>query len=117
MLAQVTLLAPERPRSEVDESGQPLRLLVPRPLVMQEEGGNFLWVADRQSRTAQRRSVTLGHAGTEQLVEVVSGLTPTDKLISSDRQGLSDGQRIRIESEKAAPVVAEAANFGNTQRR
>jgi len=117
MLAQVTLLAPPRPTTESDDSEQPLRLLVPRPLVVQEEGGNYLWVADQQSSTAQRRTVTLGRAGTDELVEVVSGLTPTDKLISSDRQGLSEGQRIHIEEEEATPFVADAASGGESKRR
>ena len=45
---------------------------------------------------ARRREITLARAGTSTLVEVTHGLAPTDKLIAGNRDGLTDGQRIRI---------------------
>ena len=99
MLGQVTFLAPERAESKSDETNERLRILVPRQLVSSGEGGTHVWLADQASNTAQRKTVTLGRAGTEDLIEVASGLTPTDKLISAGIEGLNDRDRIRIAGE------------------
>ena len=99
MLAQVTFLALQRPQSESEESEQRLRVLVPRQLVFSGEGGTYVWLVDRNTSTAARRIVTLGRAGTDDLVEVASGLTPTDKLISAGTEGLQNRDRIRIATE------------------
>lgn len=96
MLAQVTFLAPESPTQESDGSEDQQRLLVPRQLVETGEGSSHVWLADRIRGTARRQAVTLGKAGTDELIEVVAGLTPTDKLIASGREQLEDGERIRI---------------------
>ncbi len=94
MLVTTTFLAPKQPaKSEGQE--QPERLLVPRRLVDSHADGATVWVATAE-QTAQRRSVRLGRAGTGELVEVVEGLQPTDKLIQQGREGLQDGDRIRI---------------------
>lgn len=98
MLAQVTFLAPEQQQPASDEHDR-LRVLVPRQLVSGGEGDAHVWVADLATKTAQRRAVTLGTAGTEELVEVVSGLTPTDKLISGGRESLTGGERIQVTAE------------------
>jgi HlyD family secretion protein len=98
MLVQATFLAPEQ-RYQPGESEELLRILVPRQLVAADGNGYFVWLADRQSRTARRRSIQLGPAGTAELVEAISGLTPTGKIISSGRTALTDGQRIRVTGE------------------
>ena len=98
MLVATTFLASEQPESESDSSEQQERLLVPRQLVESAGDGHTLWVAD-PSGVARLKSVRLGKAGTEDLVEVVEGLTPTDRLISGGREGLSDGDRITITGE------------------
>lgn len=71
---------------------------MPRPLVESAGEGTRVWVADADG-TARRQSVRLGKAGTADLIEVVEGLNPTDKLISGGREGLSDGDRIAITGE------------------
>ena len=101
MLSQVTFLAPELPASDEMDSADRLKLLVPRRLVIGGDQGTTVWVADRAAGMAVKRMVTLGPAGTHDLVEVVSGLNPTEKLISSGVEDLTDGQRIRIASEDA----------------
>lgn len=98
MLAQIEFLAPEL-QGKQDESEERLRLLVPRQLVAAVGGASQVWIADQVTRSARLRTVTLGRAGTDDLVEVTNGLTPTDKLISNGREGLSDNERIRIASE------------------
>ncbi|MCA9248932.1 MAG: efflux RND transporter periplasmic adaptor subunit [Planctomycetales bacterium] len=98
MLAQVTFLAPEQEANSSEEHDR-LRVLVPRQLVNGGEGDAHIWVANLATKTAERRAITLGQAGTEELVEVVSGLTPTDKLISGGREALSADERIRVTAE------------------
>ena len=100
MLVTATFLALPRPESDSGSSEQE-RLLVPRQLVDSSGDGHAIWLAD-PSGVARRRMVRLGKAGTEELVEVVEGLHPTDKLISGGREGLTDGDRIAIAGEDSS---------------
>ncbi|MFL5340562.1 MAG: efflux RND transporter periplasmic adaptor subunit [Gemmataceae bacterium] len=97
MLVQVTFLAPPTPKS-ADATTQRLRLLIPRQLVETGEGGPRVWVADQAAGVARVRSVKLG-GGSGALVEAVEGLNTADRLISSGRDGLRDGQRISVTGE------------------
>lgn len=101
MLGQVTFLAPELPQDRSEESTEKQRLLVPRQLVIGGEAGAHVWIADRVTKKARRQSVTLGRAGTDQLVEVTAGLSPTDKLITTGAESLDEGLRVRITGEDA----------------
>jgi RND family efflux transporter MFP subunit len=96
MLARVAFLAPERPGGKSQREQAPLRLLVPKELVESGENGSTIWVADAGRGIAVRRVIQLGSASTDQLVEVTHGLNALDKLIAAGREGLSDGDRIRI---------------------
>ncbi|HUG89692.1 MAG TPA: HlyD family efflux transporter periplasmic adaptor subunit [Planctomycetaceae bacterium] len=106
MLVTATFLAPDQPGREAEESERE-RLLVPRQLVGSDEGGPAVWVADA-SGTARRQAVRLGRAGTADLVEVVEGLAPTDRLIVGGREGLANGERITITGEDTSVGVADA---------
>ncbi len=96
MLCQVTFLAPPQTRSS-GEPG-PRRLLVPRQLVEGSGDEARVWLADRVTNRARLRAVKLGRPAGE-LIEVASGLTADDKLIVGGRDGLADGDRIRITGE------------------
>jgi hypothetical protein len=87
-----------------------LRLLVHRQLVDSGEGGARVWVADQAAGVARVRTVKLGLTVGD-LVEVVEGLTPADKLIGSGREGLRDGQRIVVTGEDATLGVAASQGF------
>lgn len=100
MLVQVTFLAPPGQGAPQGES-EPLQLLVPRQLVEAGDGGAHVWVADQAAGVARRRAVKLGVASGD-LVAVVEGLSAADKLISGGREGLKDGQRVRVTGEDAA---------------
>ena len=104
MLVTATFLAPPTPESERNESDEAERLLVPRSLVDSSAGGPSVWVADATGR-ARKRSIALGKAGRGELVEVATGLTPTDKLIAGGRDGLTEGDRIT--------VTGQDGGFGN----
>ena len=99
MLGQVTFLAPPQPVESGAAEADPLRLLVPRALVVEGESGSAVWVADIEHGIARRQTVELGRAGTDQLVEIATGLDPTSKLIVAGRETLDDGARIRIAGE------------------
>ncbi len=105
MLVTTTFLAPERPGSDADDAESLQRLLIPRQLVQTTGESSIVWIAG-PAGTAQRKLVRLGKAGTEELVEVLEGLNPTDKLISSGQDGLEDGERITITAEDANLGVA-----------
>jgi HlyD family secretion protein len=106
MLVAATFIAPEQPGRESGESERE-RLLVPRQLVERSDAGHRVWVAGADG-IARRKTIRLGRAGTDELVEVLEGLAPTDKLIVGGREGLSDGDRIRISAEDSSIGVASA---------
>lgn len=95
MLVSATFLAPAKPQSANDEKNAPERLLIRNDLASQVEAGSAVWIASAEGR-AERRIVRLGQAGDNGLVEVLEGLTPTDKLIVGGREGLQDGDRIAV---------------------
>ncbi|MDZ4656093.1 MAG: HlyD family efflux transporter periplasmic adaptor subunit [Bythopirellula sp.] len=100
MLAKVTFVAPPSPVSETVDGQSPLRIFAPQALVSSGEGGASIWVADLTSRVAQLKPVEIGQSTPDGgLVEVTSGLTPTDKLIVGGRESLTEGARIRVAGE------------------
>lgn len=100
MLGQVTFLAPPTAKTATDAKQEPLRLLIPRSLIVAGEGTNAsAWIANSEKGVAQLQAVELGKAGTDQLVEVVAGVDPTVKLIVAGRESLTNGARIRIAGE------------------
>ncbi len=111
MLVQVTFLAPPSPVSVKPE--ERLRLLVPRLLVETGEGGSRVWIADQATGLARLRSVKVGVAVGD-LVEITEGLNAADRLISSGRDGLREGERITITGEDAAGLVTAAPGMKTT---
>ncbi|MFH5806677.1 efflux RND transporter periplasmic adaptor subunit [Alienimonas sp. DA493] len=99
MLVKATFLAPPTDAEPVGEEKRE-RLLVPRRLVEGEGDAGAVWLAAAEG-VARRQPVTLGEAGTEELIEVTDGLRPTDKLIAAGREGLEDGDRIEITGEES----------------
>jgi RND family efflux transporter MFP subunit len=111
MLAQVTFIAPPQEVKSSAGEQQPLRLLVPRQLVLGGDGGTTIWVADVERSIARQELVQLGRAGTEQLVEVAKGLDPTSKLIVSGRESLVAGARIRVIGEDQSLGLTAGGGF------
>lgn len=98
MLVQVTFLAPPSPDGS-DSLSPPLRLLAPRSLVEGDKDQARAWVVDQQRGVARLRNLRLGPLASQGLVQVLAGFAPGDRIISSGRDGLKDGQRVRIVSE------------------
>lgn len=100
MLAKVTFLAPPTPTQEDDDASPPLRLFVPQSLVSAADGASAVWVVDLTEGVARRRPVQVGRGAAEGgLLEITSGLSPTDKLIVGGRETLTDGARVRVAGE------------------
>ena len=112
MLATATFLAPEQPGAEQEDSEQQERLLIPRRLVESAGDVATVWIAGPDG-VARRKGIRLGKAGTDVLVEALEGLTPTDRLIAGGREGLLDGDRIKITGEDGSIGIALAAPSGN----
>lgn len=104
MLVTATFLAPDLPENR-SKTEQPERLLVPKQLVKSEGGQATLWVADAAG-IARLQHIKLGKAGTQDLVEVVEGLTPTDRLVSGNREAMVEGLRISISGEDSTLGMA-----------
>ncbi len=97
MLGKVTFLAPPSPVVDEEPGESPLKLFVPQSLVTAGEGGSKVWVADLTGGTAQLKAVEVGRGSTDNgLVEIVSGLQPTDKLIVAGRESVVEGSRVRV---------------------
>jgi HlyD family secretion protein len=100
MLVQVTFLAPP----QLDSAGKAeavLRIAVPTELVEGSGKEASVWIADQATGTAHRRKIALGPPVARELVEVTSGLAIGDRLIVAGREGLQEGERIRITREDA----------------
>ena len=105
MLVQATFLAPPRPGG-VAAASERLRLLIPRQCVEIKDGSPRVWVADPTAGRARLTVVRLGAAAGD-VVEVLEGLGPSDKVIAHGREGLRDGTRILIVGEE--PALGTAA--------
>jgi len=100
MLGKVTFLAPPSPVAQGEGDESPLRLFVPQSLVASGEQGTTVWLANLTTGIAQQRSIEIASGSTDSgLVEVTSGLQPTDKLIVAGRESVADGTRVRVTGE------------------
>lgn len=116
MLCQVTFLAPPRPAEPAKGEAEPYRLLVPRQLIDASAEGSRVWVADRLAGTARLHRVEVG-LSTGDLVEVVSGLASSDKLIVGGRAGLKDGDRIKVVAEDESLGISASGGGTKSTRR
>jgi RND family efflux transporter MFP subunit len=111
MLVDVTYLAPKAADSLAEDSGE-TRLYVPQQLILQGDGGPFVWVADQSEGVARKTAVTTGNMAVGGLVEVSQGLTLGSRVISRGYESLSDGKRIRVENEDASLAASSPAGGG-----
>ncbi|MFO0880989.1 MAG: efflux RND transporter periplasmic adaptor subunit [Gemmataceae bacterium] len=108
MLCQVTFLSPPRPATTASRGSERYRMLVPRQLIDSTAGAASLWVVDQLTCAARLRTVELGLSAGD-LIEVVTGLAPQDKLIVAGREGLRDGARVRVVGEDESMGIAAPA--------
>jgi HlyD family secretion protein len=71
-------------------------LVLPSGAFLEKTGGKWLFALDRDGRSAYRRDVALGRRTVDQ-VEVLTHLSPGDRVVVSDYTGLERTQRIDFE--------------------
>ena len=80
---------------EEESNATPAQSLVPNSAVREEGGQKVVFVVEDE--TVDRRAISVGRSlGTE--VEVMAGVVPGDRIVVSESDGLSDGQRVKVKS-------------------
>jgi HlyD family secretion protein len=72
-------------------------LLVPNGAFFNDTGGNWIFVVDRGGRSATKRQVQLGRKNSD-FIEVLGGLKPGERVITSSYSGLTDKDRLTFSS-------------------
>jgi HlyD family secretion protein len=72
-------------------------VLVPNGAFFNDTGGNWLFVVDKSGNAATKRQVKLGRRNAD-FIEVLSGLSPGERVIISSYSGLVDKDRLTFSS-------------------
>jgi HlyD family secretion protein len=72
-------------------------LLIPNGAFFNDTGGNWIFVVDRSGKRATKRQVQLGRKNSE-FIEVLGGLKPGERVITSSYSGLTDKDRLTFSS-------------------
>ena len=80
---------------EEESTATPAQSRVPNSAVREEGGQKVVFVVEDE--TVDRRAISVGRSlGTD--VEVMAGVVPGDRIVVSESDGLSDGQRVKVKS-------------------
>ena len=74
-------------------------LLVPNGAFFNDTGGQWIFVVDRGGDSATRRSIQIGRKNAD-FIEVLGGLRPGEKVITSSYSGLVDKDRLTFDSDQ-----------------
>jgi HlyD family secretion protein len=72
-------------------------LLIPNGAFFNDTGGNWVFVVDGSGRGATKRQVQLGRRNAD-FIEVLSGLSAGERVITSSYSGLTDKDRLTFSS-------------------
>ena len=72
-------------------------LLIPNGAFFNDTGGAWVFVVDRGGNSATKRQVQLGRRNSD-YIEVLSGLKPGDRVITSSYSGLTDKDSLTFSS-------------------
>ncbi|MDE5857421.1 MAG: HlyD family efflux transporter periplasmic adaptor subunit, partial [Muribaculaceae bacterium] len=72
-------------------------VMIPRGTFFQSTGGRYIYVLSPDGKTAIRRDIRLGRQN-PQFYEVVEGLEPGERVITSSYQNFGDAQKIIIKN-------------------
>jgi HlyD family secretion protein len=72
-------------------------LMIPNGAFFNDTGGNWVFVVDKGGDSATRRPVQLGRRNSD-FIEVLSGLKPGDRVITSSYSGLTDKTHLTFSS-------------------
>lgn len=71
------------------------KIVVPREVVLENEDEVFVYVLNEENKTVEKRLVELGIDNGEK-VQITSGLTENDKVISEGQTYVSEGDEVRV---------------------
>lgn len=74
-------------------------VLVPNGAYFNDTGGNWVFVVDESGKSARRRNVQLGRRNND-FIEVLDGLKPGERVITSTYSGLVDKDRLSFDSDE-----------------
>ncbi|MEE8107479.1 MAG: efflux RND transporter periplasmic adaptor subunit [Planctomycetota bacterium] len=86
-----------RARVEVPGEVQKAGFVVPFSALLRDQGKTYVWIIDEGSGTARRREVQTGKLHARGIV--VSGIKKGDWVATAGAHSLTDGQKVRIQSE------------------
>jgi HlyD family secretion protein len=72
-------------------------LLVPNGAFFNDTGGNWIFVVDKSGNGASKRQVQLGRRNAD-FIEVLSGLSPGERVVTSSYSGLTDKNHLSFGS-------------------
>ena len=72
-------------------------LLIPNGAFFNDTGGNWVFVVDKGGDSATKRSIQLGRRNSD-FIEVLGGLKPGEKVITSSYSGLTDKDHLNFSS-------------------
>ena len=72
-------------------------ILIPNGAFFNDAGGNWIFVVDKRGNSATKRQVQLGRRNAE-FIEVVGGLSPGERVITSSYSGLVDKDHLTFSS-------------------
>jgi len=79
--------------------GDPSRaVLVPNGAFFNDTGGNWVFVVDSGGKSASKRQVRFGRKNSD-FIEVLGGLKPGERVITSSYNGLTDKDRLTFDSD------------------
>jgi len=72
-------------------------VLIPNGSFFNDTGGNWVFVVDRSGNGAAKRQIRLGRRNAD-YIEVLSGLSPGERVITSSYSGLTDKDHLTFSS-------------------
>jgi HlyD family secretion protein len=88
-----SLVAGETAQGRLQLGGDSPALIMPVGAFLERTGGNWIFVIDKDGKSAQRRPIKVGRRTSEQL-EILGGVTAGDRVLVSDYTSLDRADRI-----------------------
>jgi len=90
-----SLVAGETAQGRLQLGGDSSALIIPVGAFLERTGGNWVFVVAKDGKSAERRPVKVGRRTSEQL-EILSGLTAGEQVLTSDYTSLDRADRILL---------------------
>jgi len=89
------ILSGQSAQGTLQLGGDRLAVVMPVGAFLEETGGRWIFVVDRDGKSATRRKIEVGRRSSEQ-VEVLRGLTPGERVIVSSYRGMDAVERLDL---------------------